>query len=72
MPRGIAVPPRKPALEDLLLTTIKDVDARLDTHEAVSEARWLEILHRIKRLELAIITSAGAVILLMAGLLWKI
>tara|TARA_R110001592_G_C12590469_1_gene694574 strand:- start:43 stop:207 length:165 start_codon:yes stop_codon:yes gene_type:complete len=54
------------------MTTVKDVSAKLNTHEAVSEARWLEILHRIKRLELAIITSAGAVILLMATLLWKI
>jgi|TARA_R110002110_G_scaffold393337_1_gene607031 hypothetical protein len=54
------------------MTTVADVAAKQAVYEAVSEARWLEILHRIKRLELAIIASAGAVILLMAGLLWKI
>ena len=42
------------------------------THEAVCAERWKETIVRIKRLELVMITSAGAVILLMAGLLWKI
>jgi len=70
--RGIAVPPRKPALEDLILDTVKDVSAKLHTHEAVCAERWKETIVRIKRLELVMITSAGAVILLMATLLWKI
>ena len=59
-------------MEGKILTTAKDVSAKLNTHEAVCAERWKETIVRIKRLELVMITSAGAVILLMAGLLWKI
>ena len=52
-------------------TTIKDVDAKLNTHEAVCAERWKETVERIKRLEMILIGSAGAVILMMAGKLWK-
>ena len=52
-------------------TTIKDVDAKLTTHEAVCAERWKETVERIKRLEMILIGSAGAVILMMAGMLWK-
>jgi hypothetical protein len=54
------------------MTTVKEVQAKLDTHEAVCAERWKETIERIKRLELILITSAGAVILLMSGMLWKI
>jgi hypothetical protein len=54
------------------MTTVKEVQAKLDTHEAVCAERWKETIERIKRLEVVMITSAGAVIILMAGLLWKI
>jgi|TARA_R110002020_G_scaffold102221_1_gene240230 hypothetical protein len=50
----------------------KEVEAKLNTHEAVCAERWKETIERIKRLEMIMIGSAGAVILLMAGLLWKI
>jgi hypothetical protein len=53
-------------------TTIRDVEAKLNTHEAVCAERWKETVERIKRLEIILIGSAGAVILLMAGMLWKI
>ena len=49
--------------------TIRDVDARLNTHEAVCAERWKETLERIKRLEMILIGSAGAVILMLAGML---
>jgi hypothetical protein len=52
-------------------TTIKDVEAKLNTHEAVCAERWKETIERIKRLEMILIGSAGAVILMMAGMLWK-
>ena len=52
-------------------TTIKDVDAKLNTHEAVCAERWKETVERIKRLEMILIGSAGAVILKLAGMLWK-
>jgi len=52
-------------------TTIRDVDAKLNTHEAVCAERWKETGERIKRLEMILIGSAGAVILMLAGMLWK-
>jgi len=52
-------------------TTLKDIEARLNTHEAVCAERWKETVERIKRLEMILIGSAGAVILMMAGMLWK-
>ena len=52
-------------------TTIKDVEAKLNTHEAVCAERWKETVERIKRLEMILIGSAGAVTLMMAGMLWK-
>lgn len=54
------------------MATAKDVEAKLNTHEAVCSERWKETIERIKRLELILISSAGAVILLMAGMVWKI
>ena len=54
------------------MATVKEVQAKLNTHEAVCAERWKETIERIKRLELVMITSAGAVIILMAGMLWKI
>jgi|TARA_R110002153_G_C13180413_1_gene485032 predicted nucleic acid-binding Zn ribbon protein len=54
------------------MTTVKEVQAKLNTHEAVCSERWKETIERIKRLEVVMITSAGAVIVLMAGLLWKV
>jgi len=53
------------------MATANEIDAKLQTHEAVCAERWKETIERIKRLELILITSAGAVILLMAGMLWK-
>ena len=54
------------------MVTRTDIDTRLSTHEAVCAERWKETIERIKRLELIMITSAGAVMLLMAGMLWKV
>jgi len=55
-----------------VMATVKEVQAKLNTHEAVCAERWKETIERIKRLELIMITSAGAVIILMVGMLWKI
>ena len=48
-----------------------EVKAKLDTHEAVCSERWLETLSRIKRLEMIIISTAAASILLLISLLIK-
>tara|TARA_Y100001973_G_C5166126_1_gene316251 strand:+ start:370 stop:534 length:165 start_codon:yes stop_codon:yes gene_type:complete len=53
------------------MVTVKDIEARVNTHEAVCAERWKETIERIKRLEMIMIGSAGAVIALMAGMLWK-
>jgi hypothetical protein len=53
------------------MATANEVEARLNTHEAVCAERWKETIERIKRLEFIMISAAGAVILLMAGMLWK-
>jgi hypothetical protein len=50
----------------------KDVAAHLDKHEAICSERWKETIERIKRLEMILIGSAGAGLLLMAGMLWKL
>ena len=51
---------------------VSDVKAQIDTHEAVCAERWKETIVRIKRLELVMITAAGSLIVMMAGMLWKI
>lgn len=53
------------------MTKVKDVEAKLNTHEAVCAERWKETIERIKRLELVMLTAAGSLILMMAGMLWK-
>ena len=40
--------------------------------ETETVRRWKKTIKRIKRLKMIMISSAGAVIALMAGLLWKI
>ena len=42
----------------------KDVSARLNTHEAVCAERWKETIERIKRVEMILIGSVGAGMLL--------
>jgi len=54
------------------MATASEVESKLNTHEAVCAERWKETIERIKRLEMIMIGSAGAVIALMAGMLWKI
>ena len=51
--------------------TTQEIHVTLEKHIAVSDERWKETIERIKRLEMIMIGSAGAVIALMAGMLWK-
>ena len=51
--------------------SVKDVQSKLSTHEAVCAERWRETIVRIKRLELVIITGVGSTLLLLAGMVWK-
>jgi hypothetical protein len=51
--------------------TVYEVKAQIDTHEAVCAERWLETINRVKRLEIVIMTSAGAIITLLLSLIFQ-
>jgi hypothetical protein len=48
-----------------------ELDKRFSSHEAVCDLRWQETILRIKRIEAIMITSAGAIILLLLHLSTK-
>jgi hypothetical protein len=52
-------------------SSVKDVQSKLSTHEAVCAERWRETIVRIKRLEVVIVAGAGSTILLLANVVWK-
>lgn len=51
---------------------VTPVEARLETHEAVCAERYAGINARLKRLEHILIGSAGAIILLLLGVVVKV
>ena len=50
---------------------LAELTAHLNTHEAVCSERYGMVVARLKRLELVIMSSAGAIILLLIGLVFK-
>jgi hypothetical protein len=54
------------------MASINETEARLSVHEAVCAERYLGINARLKRLETIMIGSAGAIILLLLGLVTKL
>ena len=50
---------------------IAEVNSRLTTHEAVCEERHKILITRIARIESIMLGSAGAIILLLLGILLK-
>lgn len=55
-----------------VMATTNDLEARLNTHEAVCAERWTETILRIKRIEHILIGAAGAIILLLLGIVLKV
>jgi len=53
------------------VTTVDKTEARLNTHEEVCALRYEGICARLKRLEGIGITVAGAIIMLLIGILAK-
>jgi len=51
---------------------INNLDRRVTVMEVQMEERWKEAILRIKRIEFIMITGAGSVIVLLAGIAWKI
>ena len=47
---------------------INKVESNLATHEAVCAERWAEMLNRVKRIEMIMISTAGASLLLLISL----
>lgn len=48
-----------------------DIESKLNTHEAVCAERYAGIWARLKRLESILLTSAGAIIMLLLALVLK-
>ena len=48
--------------------TVTEVKSQIDTHEAICAERWQETINRIKRLEMIIIGSGGAIIMLLINI----
>jgi hypothetical protein len=48
-----------------------DLDKRVTVVEVQLEERWKETILRIKRIEAILIGSAGTMIVLLAGMLWR-
>ena len=54
------------------MATANEVEARLMTHEEVCAVRYEGINARLKRIEHILIGAAGAIILLLIGLVLKV
>jgi predicted nucleic acid-binding Zn ribbon protein len=50
---------------------LRDVDARLDTHEAVCAERYAGINARLRRMEAILMGGVGAIFLMLLGIVLK-
>jgi len=48
---------------------LQEIHVTLEKHIAVSDERWKEAILRIKRIELYMISSVSAIVLLLVGLI---
>jgi hypothetical protein len=49
----------------------RSVDSKLATHEAICAERYLSICARLKRLETIVMSTAGMIILLLLGMVYR-
>ncbi len=56
----------------MIMAQIEQVESRLSTHEAVCAERYTGINARLKRLEQILLASAGAIILLLISVAFKL
>jgi len=54
------------------MADINELDKSFSIHEQVCAERWKETILRIKRLETVLVGSAGAILLLLLGLVLKV
>jgi cell division protein FtsL len=52
--------------------TIAEVNAKIEKHEAVCAERWLEVIHRVTRLEQFVLITLITLVLSMAGIIFNI
>ena len=52
--------------------SIAEVNAKIEKHEAVCAERWLEVIHRVTRLEQFILITLITIVLSMAGIIFNI
>jgi cell division protein FtsL len=52
--------------------SIAEVNAKIEKHEAVCAERWLEVIHRVTRLEQFILITLITLVLSMAGIIFNI
>ena len=52
--------------------SIAEVNAKIEKHEAVCAERWLEVIHRVTRLEQFILITLVTLVLSMAGIIFNI
>ena len=50
---------------------ITSIESRLTTHEALCEAHFQQITARLKRLETIVMSTAGMIIILLLGMVWR-
>jgi len=49
-----------------------EIDKRFSAHEAVCAERWKETIIRIKRIETILVSSCGAILMLLLALAFKV
>jgi hypothetical protein len=54
------------------MADLQELDKHFSIHEEVCAERWKETIIRIKRLESVLLGSAGAIILLLLGIVLKV
>jgi len=54
------------------MPTVKELEAKLITHEMVSAERYSTLIKRVDRLELIMLSTAGTLIVGMAGVILTI
>jgi predicted nucleic acid-binding Zn ribbon protein len=54
------------------MADLQELDKHFSIHEQVCAERWTETITRIKRLESVLLGSAGAIILLLLGIVLKV
>ena len=52
--------------------TIAQVNAKIEKLEAVCAERWLEVIHRVTRLEQFILITLFTLVMSMAGIVFKV